>query len=177
MPQIHSPYSSQLDLTVAALPTINIAKGCASGQEGPLTMTLVFNDENKRAHTLPRSGTHTLSLILSVLRLHITQAHWGPVKNNSICGGLKCTADTEVYHWTQLEGRESFWTKIMSNVLFMVDFLCAYLGARGRMMSPCQTWKYRWCCCYGKGKHMWCMCNCIWLIDFDMDRHTKSPPD
>lgn len=59
MPQIHSPYSSQLDLTVAALPTINIAKGCALGQEGPLTMTLIFNDENKQEHTLPRSSTCT----------------------------------------------------------------------------------------------------------------------
>ena len=56
MPQIHSPYSSQLDLTVAALPTVNIAKGCALGQEGPLSMTLIFNDENKQAHTLPRSS-------------------------------------------------------------------------------------------------------------------------
>lgn len=86
MPQIHSPYSSQLDLTVAALPTINIAKGCASGQEGPLTMTLVFNDENKRAHTLPHSGTHTLSHPLcaaapyytSTLRACKKQQHlWG----------------------------------------------------------------------------------------------------
>lgn len=51
MPQIHSPYSTQLDLTVAALPTINIAKGWALGQEGPPTMTLIFNDENKQAHT------------------------------------------------------------------------------------------------------------------------------
>ncbi|KAF3701507.1 hypothetical protein EXN66_Car017195 [Channa argus] len=59
MPQIHSPYSSQLELTVAALPTINIAKGCALGQEGPLTLTLIFNDENKQAHTLPCSSTCT----------------------------------------------------------------------------------------------------------------------
>lgn len=35
MPQIHSAYSSQLNLTVAALPTINIARGCASGRKGP----------------------------------------------------------------------------------------------------------------------------------------------
>lgn len=57
MPQIHSPYSSQLELTVAALPTINIAKGFPLGQEGPLNMTLIFNDENKQTHTLPHSGT------------------------------------------------------------------------------------------------------------------------
>lgn len=80
MPQIHSPYISQLDLTVAALPTINIAMGFALGKEGPLTMTLIFNDENKQAHTLPRSSTcmctsmhvrhtHTPSELL------ITQAH------------------------------------------------------------------------------------------------------
>lgn len=52
MPQIHSPYSSQLEMTVAALLTINIAKGRALGQERPLTLTLIFNDENKQAHTL-----------------------------------------------------------------------------------------------------------------------------
>lgn len=83
MPQIHSPYSSQLDLTVAALPTINIAKGCALGQEGPLTMTLIFNDENKQAHTLPCSGTRmcmctqTHTHILCVMLLLVTQAHRG----------------------------------------------------------------------------------------------------
>lgn len=59
MPQIHSPYSSQLELTVAALPTINLAKGCAWGQQGPLSLTLIFNDENKRAHTPPPSHEHT----------------------------------------------------------------------------------------------------------------------
>ncbi len=79
MPQIHSPYSSQLDLTVAALPTINIAKGCALGQEGPLTMTLIFNDENKQAHTLPHSSTHTHTRahaqILCASWLLVTQAH------------------------------------------------------------------------------------------------------
>lgn len=47
MPQIHSAYSSQLDLTVAALKTINIARGFASGREGPRTRSLIFNDENK----------------------------------------------------------------------------------------------------------------------------------
>lgn len=56
MPQIHLPYSSQLDLTVAALPTINIAEGSAGGQEGPPTTTLIFNDENKQENTLPHSN-------------------------------------------------------------------------------------------------------------------------
>lgn len=84
MPQIHSPYSSQLDLTVAALPTINIAKGCARGQQGPLTMTLIFNDDNKPQRTLPRSGTHT----------HTHTPHYTSTEANSIS---RVCAQTEVH--------------------------------------------------------------------------------
>jgi len=81
MPQIHSLYSSQLELTVAALPTINIAKGWALGQEGPLTMTLIFNDENKRtlfltqAHTQARTGmcTHAHSSSLCSNRASVCE--------------------------------------------------------------------------------------------------------
>lgn len=49
MAQIHLSRSSQLDMTAPALPTINIAEGRSRGQQRPLTMTLVFNDENKRS--------------------------------------------------------------------------------------------------------------------------------
>lgn len=45
-------------MTVPTLPTINIAEGRSPGQQRPLTMTLVLNDENKRALALRVSPTH-----------------------------------------------------------------------------------------------------------------------
>lgn len=58
MAQIHLSRSSQLDMTAPTLPTINIAEGRSPGQQRPLTMTLVFNDENKRSLSCRFSPTH-----------------------------------------------------------------------------------------------------------------------
>lgn len=72
MAQIHLSRSSQLDMTAPALPTINIAEGRSPGQQRPLTMTLVFNDENKcsLARSAVGSLTHTPRSCLHSLNKH-----------------------------------------------------------------------------------------------------------
>lgn len=117
MPQIHSPYSSQLDLTVAALPTINIAKGCALGQEGPLTMTLIFNDENKQEHTLPRSSTcmHAHTHTPSVCCGSSLHKHIGACKKTTASLGfvqiLRCTHRSTPLHIWRAESHFNFMNK------------------------------------------------------------------
>lgn len=106
MPQIHSAYSSQLELTAAALATINIAKGCASGQQGPLTMTLIFNDENKLQHTLPRSGAHA----------HTHTPHYTSILRPTASLGFvripRCTNRALLHIWrAEVTSREIQWTK------------------------------------------------------------------
>lgn len=114
MPQIHSPYSSQLDLTVAALPTINIAKGFARGQQGPLTMTLIFNDDNK-PRPLCRAQAHT--------HTHTHTPHYTSTEANSIS---RVCAQTEVYRVILHIWRAGVTSRDIQCAIKGVSFLLAF---------------------------------------------------